>query len=347
MPTVTLPSKPDAPFAYELFQGDVASSLLIVCSNLSPKPWIITYSRYEQGDSQGDSRESWPDKEPGHARKLDDVTDDLHELIQTLSPDRCSPIVFVNNSIGAHVARRYAARYPTIVEGILFLDSNPENTDYANIWPNPKDPSFNLEQTAPPRHLARLYEAAYTKMTTIFESGAKYNEGFDRREIKNMLPDPSQRKLKGSKTSDKVLGKPSLVMSSNNTERRNGRLLKVPLGMAAMYTQQQVNNCSSIKHFTKKKLNWINLSFAENYTIWKDILEVFRDAAATQVTDKAPMRSSSTSTPASSRFRWASAALTGPWRVHDPHAGKEASRRACPCHSRGGDEPAQSAGPLL
>jgi hypothetical protein len=32
--------------------------------------------------------------------------------------------------------------------------------------------------------------------------------------------------------------------------------------------------------------NWIDLSFAENYTIRKDVLEVFRGAAATQVIEK-------------------------------------------------------------
>lgn len=32
--------------------------------------------------------------------------------------------------------------------------------------------------------------------------------------------------------------------------------------------------------------NWIDLSFAENYTIRKDVLEIFRDAAATQVVEK-------------------------------------------------------------
>ncbi|KAI2464340.1 putative aminotransferase GliI-like protein [Annulohypoxylon bovei var. microspora] len=32
--------------------------------------------------------------------------------------------------------------------------------------------------------------------------------------------------------------------------------------------------------------NWIDLSFAENYTIRKDVLEIFRDAVATQVNDK-------------------------------------------------------------
>lgn len=130
MPTVALPSKPDAPIAYELIPGDPASSLLLVClnglvlpqaawkptielfqqSSVSPKPWILTYDRFGQGASAKDPRESWPSKEPGYAHTLDDVTDDLHELIQTVSPDRSSRLVFMNNSIGAHIARRYADR---------------------------------------------------------------------------------------------------------------------------------------------------------------------------------------------------------------------------------------------
>ncbi|KAI1097596.1 Alpha/beta hydrolase fold-1 [Jackrogersella minutella] len=257
MPTVTLPSKPDAPIAYELFQGDAASNLLVVClnglglaqgvwkptieliqqSSLSPKPWILTYDRYGQGASPRDPRESWPNKDPGYAHTLDDVTDDLHELVQTLSPDRCSRIVFVNNSIGAHVARRYADRYPTIVEGILFLDSNPGNTDYESIWPNPKDPSFNLEQMTPPGTSLEVYEAAYAKVTTIFAASAKNNEGFDRRGIKDILPDPSKPKLKGSKTSGKG---PWVTVVGHELEqfsKEEWAMMKVPLGMAAMYTQ--------------------------------------------------------------------------------------------------------------
>ncbi|KAI1451935.1 alpha/beta-hydrolase [Annulohypoxylon moriforme] len=257
MPTVALPSKPEVPIAYELFEGDAASALLVVCLNglglaqgvwkptielfqkstVSPKPWILTYDRYGQGATPRDPRESWPTKEPGYAHTLDDVTDDLHELIQTLAPDRSSRIIFVNNSIGAHVARRYADRYPTIVEGILFLDSNPGNTDYAAIWPNPKDPSFDLEKMAPPGTSLEVYEAAYTKMTTIFAATAKNNEGFDRRDIKNVLPDPSKPKLKGSKTSDKG---PWITVVGHELEQFSNEewtMLKVPIGMAAMYTQ--------------------------------------------------------------------------------------------------------------
>jgi pimeloyl-ACP methyl ester carboxylesterase len=130
MPTVALPSKPDAPVAYELLKGDPASTLLVVFLNglglpqtvwkpaidlfqqsaLSPRPWLLTYDRYGQGASARDPRESLPEKDTGYAHTLDDVTDDLQELIQTIAPDRSSRLVFVNNSIGAHVARRYADR---------------------------------------------------------------------------------------------------------------------------------------------------------------------------------------------------------------------------------------------
>ncbi|KAI0867451.1 Alpha/beta hydrolase fold-1 [Hypoxylon argillaceum] len=257
MPTANLPSKPDAPVAYELFPGDASSTLLVVClnglglpqvvwkptielfqrSSLSPRPWILTYDRYGQGASPRDPRESWSSKTPGYAHTVDDVTDDLHELIQTVSPDRSSRIVFVNNSIGAHVARRYAHRYPTIVEGILFLDSNPGTLDHAEIWPNPKDPSFNLEKMVPPNTTLEVYEAAYTKMTTVFSAGAKNGEGFDRRDIKSILPDPSSPKLKGSKTSDKG---PWITVVGHELEQFSNEewaMFKVPIGMAAMYTQ--------------------------------------------------------------------------------------------------------------
>jgi pimeloyl-ACP methyl ester carboxylesterase len=131
MPALSLPTKPDASIAYELFEGDLESNLLIVFlnglvlpqaawkptitlfkdqSSIPSKPWILTYDRYGQGASSRDPRETWPDREPCYAHTLDDVTDDLHEIIQTLSPGRCSRIVFVNNSIGAHIARRYADR---------------------------------------------------------------------------------------------------------------------------------------------------------------------------------------------------------------------------------------------
>ena len=82
-----------------------------------------------------------------------------------------------------------------------------------------------------------VYEAAYAKMTTIFASSAKNKEGFDRRDIKNILSDPAKPKLKGSKVSDKG---PWLTVVGHELEafsKEEWEMMKVPLGMAAMYTQ--------------------------------------------------------------------------------------------------------------
>lgn len=105
------------------------------------------------------------------------------------------------------------------------------------IWPNPKDPSFDLEKMAPPGTPLDVYQAAYTKMTTIFSPDAKNPEGFDRRTIKSLLPDPSKPKLKGSKTSDKG---PWVTVVGHDLEqfsKEEWAMMKVPIGMAAMYTQ--------------------------------------------------------------------------------------------------------------
>ncbi|KAI1287195.1 Alpha/beta hydrolase fold-1 [Xylaria venustula] len=245
MPIVTLPSKPDAPIAYELFEGDATSNLLFVCLNglglpqgyLSLRPWILTYDRYGQGSSPRDPRESWPNKDPGYAHTLDDVTDDLHELVHVLLPDRSSRIVFVNNSIGAHVVRRYVDRYPTIVEWILFLDSNPGNTEHAYFWPNPNDPSFDPTHMLPPGTDLGLYKEAYTKMTTMFSPNLKNKEGFDRRDIKNILPDPSKPKPRGSKTSAKGPWITVVGHELDQFAKEEWETMKVPIGLATMYTQ--------------------------------------------------------------------------------------------------------------
>jgi hypothetical protein len=82
-----------------------------------------------------------------------------------------------------------------------------------------------------------VYEAAYTKMTTIFAASAKNKEGFDRREIKNILPDPSKPKLKGSKTSEKG---PWITVVGHELEqfsKEEWGVMEVPIGMAEMYTQ--------------------------------------------------------------------------------------------------------------
>ncbi|KAI0122679.1 Alpha/beta hydrolase fold-1 [Daldinia grandis] len=78
------------------------------------------------------------------------------------------------------------------------------------------------------------YEAAYTNKTTIFAACAKNNEGFDLREIENILPGPSKPKLKRSKCLDKG---PWVIIVCHELEKftlEEWAMMKVPLGMAAI-----------------------------------------------------------------------------------------------------------------
>jgi hypothetical protein len=89
----------------------------------------------------------------------------------------------------------------------------------------------------PPGTSLEVYEAAYTKMTSIFSPEAKNLEGFDRRDIKAILPDPSRPKLKGSKLSEKG---PWMTVVGHELEtfsKQEWAMMKVPIGMAKMYTQ--------------------------------------------------------------------------------------------------------------
>ncbi|KAI0020022.1 alpha/beta-hydrolase [Xylariomycetidae sp. FL0641] len=260
MPKLSLPSKPDAPLAYELYEGDAASSLLVVFlnglglpqaawkptidllrqSDLSPQPWLLTYDRYGQGASARDPRERRPGREPGYAHTLDDVTDDLGELLRTACPaSRRARVVFANNSIGAHVARRYADRYPSTVEGILFLDANPANASYERLWPDPRAPAFDFAALGLPQDATATpdaYAAAYARMTRLFAADARNAEGFDRRQIPTLLPAASEPKLRGAGGR----GGPWITVVGHELAtfaRQEHESLGVPLGLAEKYTQ--------------------------------------------------------------------------------------------------------------
>ncbi|KAK8044901.1 alpha/beta-Hydrolase [Apiospora rasikravindrae] len=221
MPAVTLLSKPDAVLAYEMLPGDAASSLLVIFLNglglpqsawkptielfqqqstVSPKPWLLTYDRYGQGGSSRDPRESWPTKDPGYAHTLDDVSHHCRgDPLPRLQPRQ-------------HQLRDHLAES----EGPV-LQPRADDT-----------PGTTLE----------VYQAAYTKMCMSFSGHAKNVEGFDRRDIKDMLPDPSSPKLKGPK--DWPEKGPWITVVGHELEQfsqEEWSLLKVPIGMAAMYTQ--------------------------------------------------------------------------------------------------------------
>lgn len=89
-----------------------------------------------------------------------------------------------------------------------------------------------------------VYEAVYVKITVIFGSSALNKEDFDRRSIKDLLPDPSKPKRVGSKTSGKG---PWITVVGHELEafsKEEWDMLKVPKGLGEKYTQPYVYHFS-------------------------------------------------------------------------------------------------------
>ncbi|KAM0310359.1 hypothetical protein ACHAO8_008173 [Botrytis cinerea] len=141
-----LPSKPQAPIAYKLVENQITIRILhssySLMSTSSVKPNILTYDRYGQGATTSqDPADNIPGKDPGYGHDLNDAVNDLHELIQVTVPTN-PKLLLVAASIGVHIARTYAHKYPATVEGLLFLDSNIGNAEATDLWPNPHTPDF-------------------------------------------------------------------------------------------------------------------------------------------------------------------------------------------------------------
>ena len=256
MSFAAIPSKPQAPLAYKLFESSQsADSPLVVFINglglpsmswnaaisllqesaTSIKPKILTYDRYGQGDTKSrDPTDQQPGKEPGYGHDVNDVVRDLHELLQVVAPNS-SRLVFVAASIGVHIARLYADKYPGVVDGLLFLDSNIGNQEFTDLWPNPHATDFQPSDVLSEDCTLEQYEAAYAKLGMMFNSDVKNSEGLDRRNIKKLLPEPSAPKLKGSD------GKgPWLTVAGHDPDffvEENFEKLEVPKSISKKYTQ--------------------------------------------------------------------------------------------------------------
>lgn len=256
MPFATIPSKPQAPLAYKLFEssGSADSPLVVFINGLglpsvswetaisllqesatSMKPKILTYDRYGQGDTTAsDPTDQQPGKDPAYGHDVNDVVHDLHELLQVVAPNSIR-FVFVAASIGVHIARLYADKYPGIVEGLLFLDSNVGNQEFTDFWPNPHAADFQPSDVLSEDCTLEQYKAAYAKLGTMFNSDVKNPEGLDRRNIKMLLPKPSVPKLNGSN------GKgPWLTVAGHDPDlfvEENFEKLKIPRSITKKYTQ--------------------------------------------------------------------------------------------------------------
>ncbi|KAM0129574.1 hypothetical protein ACHAO1_008433 [Botrytis cinerea] len=196
----------------------------------SVKPNILTYDRYGQGATTSqDPADNIPGKDPGYGHDLNDAVNDLHELIQVTVPTN-PKLLLVAASIGVHIARTYAHKYPATVEGLLFLDSNIGNAEATDLWPNPHTPDF-IESD--------VWEMTVRWSNTLkrrtFNADVKSPEGLDRRNVLKLLPNPSSPKLQG------LNGKgPWLKIVGHDPYRfaeEMWRMLKIPRSINMKYTQ--------------------------------------------------------------------------------------------------------------
>jgi pimeloyl-ACP methyl ester carboxylesterase len=93
--------------------GDTARSWLPVQTRLARDFRVISYERSGIAAS-----------EPGSPRTLAGFLGELDGVIETLAPGR--RVVLVGHSLGALVARVYAARLPERAVGLVLLDATPE-----------------------------------------------------------------------------------------------------------------------------------------------------------------------------------------------------------------------------
>ncbi|KAF1983097.1 hypothetical protein K402DRAFT_383605 [Aulographum hederae CBS 113979] len=176
------------------------------------RPYMLSYDRYGQGDSDPDPLDAVPGAEKGHAHDARDAVKDLHQLIShfvskklnlplsTPSATSSSPsqpaIILVANSIGAAIARLYAYEYPNTVSGILLLDSIISNTDFTSLFPDVDAPSFD-PSTLPPGITSDQVRTARENYTAIFHPSVPNKEGLSRRNLASLLPSPSEPSLVG------------------------------------------------------------------------------------------------------------------------------------------------------
>ncbi|MCJ1333744.1 hypothetical protein MMC10_010444 [Thelotrema lepadinum] len=260
MPFISLPSKPGAQIAYDFInpeQSGEANSFLIVFINglgLPAESWksliseiqsleprrraqCLTYDRYGQGATKDhDPLDSKPEKDAGYGHDMSDAAQDLHELLKTVIPQESQShqLILVASSIGAHIARLYTHRHPGSVSALLILDSNIGNQELTYLWPDPQAPEFDPKKVEAEDCSLEQYIDAYTKLTKIFNSDVKNPESLDRRNVKDLLPDPASPKLIGPENKGiwlTVVGHDPVAF-----EEEGLRMMKTPRSLTARFT---------------------------------------------------------------------------------------------------------------
>ena len=198
---------------------------------------MIVYDRYGQGGTTSrDPADEQPGKEPGYGHDFNDAVNDLHELLQVvIAPVDYSQLVLVAASIGVHLARLYASKYPGTVAGLLFLDSNIGNVEFTDLWPNPHAADFDQSEVVAEDCTLEQYTESYSRLGKMFNSDVKSPEGLDRRNVKKLLPLPSMPKLMG------LSGKsPWLIVAGHDPEtfkEESLKMMKIPKSVTQKYSQ--------------------------------------------------------------------------------------------------------------
>lgn len=108
-------------------------------------PENITAIRYSRRGEGGSS--SCTDQ-----MSVSDYVDDVESLLKELKVQ--TPIMYVSHSLGGHISREYAARYPGDVSAMLFVDpSNPRDVDIVRTV-DPENGPAELEQIKAQDYLA-------------------------------------------------------------------------------------------------------------------------------------------------------------------------------------------------
>lgn len=167
----------------------------------------LRYDRYGLAETK--------DRNSAHETKSHDLTDsvvELHQIIDavilkhhatssdtTTSTSTSLPpqIIFVGHSIGVVLARLYMNTYPGTISALLSVDTNPTNTDFVSIYPDPDSTTFNPTTDLPDgttvadlRHLRTITELAFGPTQPNPES-------LNRSTVQTLLPSPSEPKLLG------------------------------------------------------------------------------------------------------------------------------------------------------
>ncbi|KAK7937387.1 uncharacterized protein PG986_014255 [Apiospora aurea] len=209
----------------QLLQADLAVSPSPPSSPASSSNYAITaatYDRYGQGLSQ-----------PEHGAKprphdILDAVADLSAFLNTLKsrhfPDghhkTATRLFLTAHSLGAPLARLFAAHHPGALSALLILDSNMANNDFVSLFPDP-----DLRSA---RAFAR----------SMFHPAAPNAENLDRSTLPSLLPRSDGPVLTGDDDGGKEKRRLLLRVAGHDPQTFADESLKLwPRGLTERYVQ--------------------------------------------------------------------------------------------------------------